>query len=62
MSDEAAQNVQRPTVKIETYSVTIANDLSDDCQLQTLNRPMKWAKIGRKAPLFCPFSLLLSGG
>jgi len=62
MKGEAAQNVQRPTVKIKTYSVTIANDLSDDCQLQTLNRPMKWAKIGRKAPLFCPFSLLLSGG
>ena len=35
MKGEAAQNVQRPTVKIETYSVTIANDLSDDCQLRT---------------------------
>ena len=61
MKGEAAQNVQRPTVKIKTYSVTIANDLSEDCQLRTLNRPMKWAKIGRKAPLFCPFSLLRSG-
>lgn len=60
MSDKAAQNAQRPTVKIKTYSVTIVNDLSDDCQLRTLNRPMKWAKIGRKAPLFYPFSPLHS--
>ena len=58
MANEVAQIGQRPTVKIKTYSVTIANDLSDVCQLQTLNRPMKWAKIGRKAPPFCPFSLL----
>ena len=61
MSDKAAQTIQRPTVKIETYSVKFANDLSEVCHLGTLIRPMTWAKIGRKAPLFCPFSLLHSG-